>query len=155
RTLHVDEPTPHVDWASGGVRLLREARRWPARARDGGPPRRAGVSGFAISGTNAHVIIEEAPDDVDAWREGASVPGEPRVVRLVVSAGSREALAAQAGRLAADLEGRAGLGLGDVGWSLATSRAALTHRSVVVAADQEAALAGLGALATDAAAGNV
>jgi polyketide synthase 12 len=146
RTLHADEPSPHVDWSSGRVQLLTEPQGWEGVAGD--RPRRAGVSSFGISGTNAHVIVEEAPAGGPASRAGEpSVRVEPRVVPLVVSGGSREALAAQAGRLAGHVKQRAGLGLADVGWSLVTSRAALAHRGVVVAADRDAALAGLGALA--------
>ncbi|HMG42358.1 MAG TPA: type I polyketide synthase [Acidimicrobiales bacterium] len=147
-TLHVDAPTPHVDWTSGRVELLTEPQRWDAN----GHPRRAAVSSFGISGTNAHVIVEEPPDDASTWRDDAflapSAEAEPRVVPLVVSAGSREALAAQARRLGVHLQERGSLGLADVGWSLATSRAALAHRGVVVAADRATAQAGLAALAS-------
>ncbi|WP_344599129.1 beta-ketoacyl synthase N-terminal-like domain-containing protein, partial [Streptomyces violaceusniger] len=97
RTIHVDEPSRQVDWASGAVELLTEAREWPVDGR----PRRAGISSFGVSGTNAHVIVEQAPE-VDG--EGGS--GEvPSVVPLVLSARSEDALVAQAGRLADLLEG--------------------------------------------------
>ena len=90
-TLHVDVPSPHVDWSAGSVALLTEAQPWPA----GGGVRRAGVSSFGISGTNAHVIVEAVPV-VAAGAVTASVP----VVPWVVSAKSAAALGAQAGRLA-------------------------------------------------------
>jgi acyl transferase domain-containing protein/NADPH:quinone reductase-like Zn-dependent oxidoreductase/acyl carrier protein len=152
RTLHVDEPSPHVDWTGGQVELLTEPQPWEPRS---DRPRRAGVSSFGISGTNAHVIIEESPVDGWAWRTMSSLPVEPRVVPLVVSGSSRPALAAQAGRLARLVDDKAGLGLADVGFSLATSRSSLAHRGVVVAADQEAALSGLAALAEGRPAANV
>ncbi|MFD8204655.1 type I polyketide synthase, partial [Streptomyces sp. NPDC059701] len=100
RTLHVDEPTPHVDWEAGRVRLLAEAREWPQVER----PRRAGVSSFGISGTNAHVILEQAPapepvDDGEA--EETPVAGADVPVVWPVSAKTPEALREQAGRLAA------------------------------------------------------
>ncbi|MEU4902992.1 SDR family NAD(P)-dependent oxidoreductase [Streptomyces sp. NPDC044780] len=131
RTLHVDEPSPHVDWSSGGVSLLTEAREWPETD---GRPRRAGVSSFGVSGTNAHVVLEHVhvpADDIGAVDavEGA-VEGGPVVWAL--SARSAEALRAQAARLAAFVDGAPELRPLDVGWSLATTRAALDRRAVVV-----------------------
>ncbi|MER6983784.1 beta-ketoacyl synthase N-terminal-like domain-containing protein, partial [Streptomyces carpinensis] len=137
RTLHVDQPSPEVDWEAGHVRLLTEARPWPARNR----PRRAAISSFGLSGTNAHVIVEEAPGEAVA--EGGVVA--PAVVPWVVSAKSVEALAAQARRL---VDVGAGSGdVVDVGYSLATTRAHLEHRACVVGGDREAMLRGLTALA--------
>ncbi|WP_449066812.1 ketoacyl-synthetase C-terminal extension domain-containing protein, partial [Planomonospora algeriensis] len=101
RTLHAEEPSPHVDWSAGAVELLTEARAWEA----GDGPRRAGVSSFGISGTNAHVLLEEAPaESVESGGAGESrEPGsggvELPVVPWVVSARDERALAAQAGRL--------------------------------------------------------
>ncbi|MEV6809834.1 SDR family NAD(P)-dependent oxidoreductase [Streptomyces sp. NPDC051129] len=126
RTLHVTEPTPHVDWSAGAVELLVAARDWRRSER----PRRAGVSSFGISGTNAHVIIEEPPaapePDTPAGPDGRPVPWP-------LSARSPEALRGQARELAAHLAagGPAPRPL-DVAWSLATTRAALRHRSVVL-----------------------
>ncbi|MFE0459613.1 type I polyketide synthase, partial [Kitasatospora sp. NPDC058965] len=136
KTLHVDAPTPKVDWAAGSIELLTEAVAWPA----GAEPRRAGVSSFGLSGTNAHVIIEEAP----AEAEPAAVdgPGLP-VVPLLLAARSPEALAEQAAALRAHLADRPALRPLDVAYSLATGRAALEHRAVVLAGDREGALAAL------------
>ncbi|MEW2619201.1 type I polyketide synthase [Streptomyces sp. NPDC048106] len=123
KTLHVDEPTPQVSWASGAVELLREAREW---APEEGRLRRAGVSSFGISGTNAHVILEEAPEDQAAEpRSAVSVP----VVPWVVSGRSAEALRGQLGRLE---EWAAGLDPVDVGWSLIMTRSTFEHRAVVL-----------------------
>ncbi|WP_148081794.1 type I polyketide synthase, partial [Streptomyces botrytidirepellens] len=135
RTLHVDEPSSHVDWEAGAVRLLTEARGWPRGER----PRRAGVSSFGISGTNAHVIIEEAPaaPAVAGERPSADLP----VVPWVLSGRSARAVEAQAGRLAEFLEERDSSAV-DVGLSLVTTRAALEHRAVVLGAD-DALRAGL------------
>ncbi|BBX61829.1 polyketide synthase [Mycobacterium saskatchewanense] len=138
-TLHVDEPSPHVDWSAGAVSLLSEARVWPADGR----VRRAGVSSFGISGTNAHVIVEAAPES--ARPEVGSVPV---VVPWVVSAKSASALGAQASRLAEHVRGHGGLGAVDVAWSLA-GRSAFEHRAVVVGGERDRLLAGLDELAAD------
>ncbi|TNM34615.1 SDR family NAD(P)-dependent oxidoreductase [Streptomyces sedi] len=144
RTLHVDEPSPHVDWSSGAVKLLTEARAWE---RDG-RPRRAAVSSFGMSGTNAHVIVEEAPEAEPA--ESAEPPVESRplvAVPWVVSGRSAEALRAQAGRLVSFLRERPGLEPEDVGFSLVTTRASFDHRAVVVGGDREGLLRGLESVA--------
>ncbi|MFE6488138.1 type I polyketide synthase, partial [Streptomyces sp. NPDC057757] len=200
RTLHVDEPTPHVDWSAGQVELLTEAREWP----EAGRPRRAGISSFGISGTNAHVIIEQAPDST--WSSGPTASGqvdpvdaesvtgrvEPteaesasgqadpadaesvsgqvqpaetesartdiRLVPWVLSGKSAEGLRGQAERLAAFVRTGGDLAAADIGFSLATSRAAFDHRAVVSVADRDSgltALTALDALATDGVDGNV
>uniref|UniRef100_UPI0034E00CA7 ketoacyl-synthetase C-terminal extension domain-containing protein n=1 Tax=Streptomyces sp. AFD10 TaxID=3050948 RepID=UPI0034E00CA7 len=131
RTLNIDEPTSHVDWSSGAVRLLTEARPWERER-----PRRAGVSSFGISGTNAHVILEQASAGAVAAVAGAAapvvVPGA--AAPWVVSGGSAEAVRAQAERLA-EVVGE--LKVEDVGLTLA-SRMAFEHRSVVLGGGLEA-----------------
>ncbi|MEV4532114.1 SDR family NAD(P)-dependent oxidoreductase, partial [Streptosporangium sp. NPDC049304] len=142
RTLHVDEPSSHVDWSAGAVELLTEATEWPQTGR----PRRAGVSSFGISGTNAHVILEqgpEAPVGEDSSQDRVPAVG---VVPVLVSAKTGEALRAQAGRLVSVLEGESGPGLADAAFSLATTRSAFEHRAVVLADGREGVLAGLGGL---------
>ncbi|MFJ3792508.1 SDR family NAD(P)-dependent oxidoreductase, partial [Kitasatospora sp. NPDC090091] len=139
RTLHVDEPSPHVDWASGAVELLTEPRDWPASV---GRPRRAAVSSFGVSGTNVHVILEEAPA-AEAPVRGAELP----VVPVVVSAKSEAALREQAERLRAHLLAEPDVSLTDVAFSSVVSRAQLDARGVVVAADRGELLAGLAGLA--------
>nr|WP_284746746.1 type I polyketide synthase [Amycolatopsis sp. RTGN1] len=141
KTLHVDTPSPHVDWSAGAVELLTESREWPAVDR----PRRGAVSSFGISGTNAHVIIEQA-EPVAEEPPGAEVP----VVAWPISADSADALAAQAQQLV-DHVGD----LADVGFSLATTRSALDHRAVVVGSDPAELRAGLTALAAGEDAPNV
>src|ERR1700761_1339230 len=136
-TLHVDVPSPHVDWSAGAVSLLTEAQSWPANGR----ARRAGVSSFGISGTNAHVIIEECPP-----AEPTESVLQPAVVPWVVSAKSEAALTAQAARLAESIGSREQLGIADVGWSLA-GRSTFEHRAVVLGHDRSQLLAGLGELA--------
>ncbi|WP_141514706.1 type I polyketide synthase, partial [Streptomyces zhaozhouensis] len=141
RTLHADEPSPMVDWSGGAVELLTEEREWPAVA---DRPRRAGISSFGISGTNAHVVIE-APEPRPAREPAAEPPatGAP----WPLSAHSAEALAAQAERLRAHLAAHPEVPLADIGHSLATTRAAHDHRALVVAADRAELLDGLAALA--------
>jgi acyl transferase domain-containing protein/acyl-CoA synthetase (AMP-forming)/AMP-acid ligase II/thioesterase domain-containing protein/acyl carrier protein len=138
RTLHADSPSPHVDWSSGRVELLTAPRPWPASDR----PRRAGVSAFGIGGTNAHVILEEAPKRETAVSpETVAAPPVP----WLLSAADEPALRSQAGRLAAEVANRPGLSPADVGYSLAVSRSALTHRAIVPAGDRTRMLDALSA----------
>ncbi|MFG1799528.1 type I polyketide synthase [Micromonospora carbonacea] len=142
-TLHVDEPTDQVDWSVGAVELLTEGRPWPVT----GHPRRAAVSSFGISGTNAHTILEQAPDE-PAPVTPAGDPGRLPVVPVLLSARTPAALAAQAGPWADQLTGPEAPPMVDVGWSSAVTRADLDHRAVVLAADRIALRTGLRALAT-------
>ncbi|WP_042422613.1 type I polyketide synthase [Streptacidiphilus anmyonensis] len=143
KTLHVDEPSPHVDWSSGGVALLDEARPWP----ETGEPRRAGVSSFGVSGTNAHTIIEQAPEPEAGQPAAEDVPvAAPALLPYLVSGRTAEALSAQAARLRAHLDAVPDLAPADLAHSLATTRAALDHRAAVLAADRAELLAGLDAL---------
>ncbi|MBI0299640.1 SDR family NAD(P)-dependent oxidoreductase, partial [Streptomyces sp. PRKS01-29] len=144
KSLHVDEPSPHVDWSAGAVELLTDAVEWPETGRSW----RAGVSSFGISGTNAHVIVEQAPAEVgvaepvdDGWEAPASVP-------WVVSAKSEGALRAQAERLLSAVRGEldAEASVVDVASSLVTTRSVFEHRAVVLAGDREGFTAGLEAL---------
>ncbi|MEU7935553.1 type I polyketide synthase, partial [Micromonospora echinofusca] len=142
RTLHVDEPSPHVDWSAGAVSLLREPRPWPRATR----PMRAGVSSFGVSGTNAHVIVEAAPTAPQATAGTDAVAG-PDPLPWVVSARSAAALGAQADRLRSWLAEHPDAAPAAVGRALATGRSVLEHRAVVLGADRDELLAGLGALA--------
>ncbi|GHF52643.1 hypothetical protein GCM10010218_37630 [Streptomyces mashuensis] len=136
RTLHVDEPTPHVDWAAGAVELLTDTRDWP----ETGEPRRAAVSSFGFSGTNAHVVVEQAPVEEEP---AVSAPVDGGVVPWVLSGRTDAALRAQAERLLAAVAGERPA---DVGWSLGVSRAALDHRAVVVGRDTSELVRGLEAV---------
>ncbi|MEV8063565.1 type I polyketide synthase, partial [Streptomyces antimycoticus] len=141
KVLHVDEPSRQVDWSAGEVRLLTEATAWPETDR----PRRAGISSFGLSGTNAHTIIEQAPAVEEPAVSDTAAPGtgeSAAVVPWLVSGKSREALRAQAGRLHAHVAARADLDTLDVGYSLAT-RSVFEHRAVLVGEDREALLRGL------------
>ncbi|MFD7932729.1 beta-ketoacyl synthase N-terminal-like domain-containing protein, partial [Streptomyces sp. NPDC059742] len=142
KTLYVDQPTPHVDWAAGAVTLLASATDWPETGR----PRRAAVSSFGFSGTNAHAVIEQAPEpaEPEARPELARVPGS---LPWLLSAKDPQALREQAARLAAHVAEHPGLSPVDVGYALATSRTALDRRAAVVAEEREGFLAGLAALA--------
>ncbi len=181
RTLHVEEPSTHVDWSAGAVSLLSEQVPWPrtasgrrppgaGRGHRGGPPvgglRRAGVSSFGISGTNAHLILEEAPlgegesasAEVGAERspaaeeplarEGSEPAAGAEVCAWVVSGRGAGGLRGQARRLAERVESEPGLRAVDVGLSLA-GRPALEDRAVVLGAGREELLAGLGALSRE------
>ncbi|WP_425575799.1 SDR family NAD(P)-dependent oxidoreductase [Streptomyces amakusaensis] len=154
RTLHVDRPTPEVEWSSSGLSLLTETVPWPETGR----PRRAAVSSFGISGTNAHVIVEQAPTAPEKTpRTPAKTPGTepagapesapPAAVPWSLSGKTAEALRAQAGRLLTRLADDPGFDPGDVGRSLATGRAALDHRAVVVGEGRRSLLDGVAALA--------
>nr|WP_308437002.1 SDR family NAD(P)-dependent oxidoreductase [Streptomyces finlayi] len=125
KSLHIDEPSTHVDWTAGAIDLLTEARSWP----EVGRPRRAGVSSFGISGTNAHTIIEQAPpaELPDPACEAPSV--KTTAVPWPVSGATPAALDEQLARLTEDVAGRDPL---DVGHSLATTRTALAHRAVLL-----------------------
>ncbi|MDB1090423.1 acyltransferase domain-containing protein, partial [Streptomyces sp. ACA25] len=139
RTLHVDEPTPQVDWSAGAVELLTEARPWP----DTGQPRRAGVSAFGISGTNAHVVLEAPPAPPVPSGSPAASPQGPTPLPWLVSAGSATALRGQAERLLSFAEANPETTALDIARSLVASRAHLTHRAAVVGANRDALLAGL------------
>ncbi|MBO1419724.1 type I polyketide synthase, partial [Streptomyces sp. FH025] len=177
QTLHVDEPTPHVEWAAGDVKLLADSVAWPA----GEHVRRGGVSSFGMSGTNVHIILEEAPaEDGEAAEasagdaegaEGAetvdesaveaeAAPAAPVVVEggpaaWLVSGRTAEALAGQAGRLREWVSARPGLVPADVAWSLAATRSVFEHRAVVVGGDRVALASGLEGLALGAPAASV
>ncbi|MFB7915559.1 type I polyketide synthase [Streptomyces sp. NPDC056061] len=156
RTLHVTEPSSRIDWNAGALRLLTEAEPWPLLDR----PRRAAVSAFGMSGTNAHAVLEQAPPpaalpaggtaepdpaDADHVRTAEPVPGGP--VAWPLSGRSAAALRAQAGKLLTHLENHPGLRPLDVGYSLATTRAAFEHRAVLVGDDRAALHESLTALA--------
>ncbi|MEV6319479.1 type I polyketide synthase, partial [Streptomyces sp. NPDC051776] len=152
RTLHLDEPTPHVDWSSGTVELLAENQEWPETGR----PRRVGVSSFGGSGTNAHVVLEQAPEPDPGAEEprptddaASPVFAAGGVVPWVVSGRGAEGLAGQAGRLASFV-GSAGEGVRpvDIAWSLAATRAALEHRAVVIGAETSELTGALDGLAS-------
>lgn len=144
KTLHVDSPTPHVDWSAGAVSLLTEQRSWPVTGR----PRRAAVSSFGISGTNAHVILEQAPD-----ADAVASSSENRLVPWVLSARSGAALANQAGRLLAHID--SDTSVLHVGWSLLTTRSLLEHRAVLLGVDVEQFSDALGGLTGGEVAANV
>ncbi len=140
KTLHVAEPSHKVDWSAGAVELLTEARDWPAVDR----PRRAAVSSFGVSGTNAHVIIEHVTP-ATAEADEAETAATP----LVLSGKSPTALRDVAGRLADHLTDRPARRLADVGFSLATGRSTFEHRAVVTGRDRAEVLDGLRGLAAD------
>ncbi|MGW2332277.1 type I polyketide synthase, partial [Streptomyces sp. NPDC001700] len=150
KSLHVDAPSSHVDWSAGAVELLTEARGWP----DVDRPRRAAVSSFGVSGTNAHIVLEQGLESSSVPSSVVSVPlADGVVVPWVVSAKSEAALRVQAQRLRSALADD--FSAVDVAFSLATTRAALEHRAVVVGSDPEELLRGLDAVVEGAPAAGV
>ncbi|MER7012792.1 type I polyketide synthase [Saccharopolyspora sp. NPDC000359] len=127
-SLHIDRPSPQVDWSEGAVSLLTEAEPWPRTS----GPRRAAVSSFGVSGTNAHVVLEQAEVAED---EPAPRPPAVAAVPVVLSGRDDAALRAQAERLRDHLAAHPDLDPLDVGHGLATRRTAFDHRAAVVAAD--------------------
>ncbi len=152
RTLHVEEPTPHVDWTTGDIKLLTEPEPWPEREQ----PRRAGVSSFGISGTNAHAILEEVPPGLAEEKQPAKEnPEEPSLLPFLISAKSEEALKGQAQRLRGYLEENPQVSQLDLAFSLATRRAQMDRRAVVVGSSREDLLGALELLGAGAPAGSV
>jgi acyl transferase domain-containing protein/acyl carrier protein len=145
RTLHVSRPTGKVDWTDSNVRLLTDAQPWSAGER----PRRAGVSAFGVSGTNAHLILEQPPSQQFSTEEPTPVPApfEPSVVPWLLSAKTAEGMREQAARLAAHVADHPDLAPADVAWSLATSRTHFTHRAVILGHDRDSLLTATTALA--------
>jgi acyl transferase domain-containing protein len=148
KTLHADVPSTHVDWTAGMVELLTESRPWPRTSR----PRRAAVSSFGMSGTNAHAVLEHAaePERADSIPDGDLADDtEWTVVPCPVSGASASALRDQAARLREFVAEHPHLRVRDIGWSLATARASLRHRAVILARGRDDLLDGLRALAAD------
>ncbi len=161
RTLHVDRPSSKVDWSTGRVALLTEPQPWPSS----GTPRRAGVSSFGVSGTNAHVIVEEAPRTPvaagavkpptvgvagaaePAAADRAPVPRTSGPIPWVLSARSAAGLRGQAQRLLGHVEADRELDLGDLGCALVDARSLFEHRAVAIGSEREELLAGLHTLA--------
>nr|WP_086821523.1 type I polyketide synthase [Allokutzneria sp. NRRL B-24872] len=135
RTLHAETPSPHIDWSAGEVALLTEAVEWERN----GHPRAAGISAFGVSGTNAHVILQEAPQVVEEDRVAPELPATP----WVLSARSSAALRGQAEQLLAHVDAP----LVDTAFSLVTSRSTSDYRAVIVGQDLAAMRAGLASLA--------
>lgn len=148
-TLHLDSPTPQVDWSPGTIEVVGSTRPWPDQT---DRPRRAGVSAFGISGTNAHVILEQAPVECAT---GKSALNRLLVVPWVLSAKSAAALAEQAARLQRFVEQRTDADLDDIAYSLVTTRASFDHRAVVVGRGRDELSSGLRAIASGAPTPNV
>jgi 5-hydroxydodecatetraenal polyketide synthase CpkA len=138
RTLHADPPSSHVDWEESGLTLLARQQDWP----EVGRPRRAGISSFGISGTNAHLIIEQAPEQPE------TVTPQANTIPWIVTGKADDAVRAQAARLVRHIEEHPELSAADIGFTLATGRALLEYGAAAVGADRESLLRGLGAIAS-------
>ncbi|WP_406330722.1 type I polyketide synthase [Streptomyces sp. NBC_00203] len=144
KTLHLEEPSSHVDWSAGAVELLSERREWPETGR----PRRAGVSSFGISGTNAHVVIEQAPAEADGPEpQRPSDDTDGRLVPWTLSAKSRAALRGQAEKLLSHLRDHPELDVVDIAHSLLTTRSAFEHRTVLLGRNRDDFLTSVAAFA--------
>ncbi len=150
KTLHVDAPSSKVDWEAGEIELLTEATEWKPNGR----PRRAGVSSFGISGTNAHLILEEAPAPFAGVPSGVEGPGAssreaplPGPLPFILSAKTPQALKDSASRLATHIQEHPELEPTDLAHSLITTRAQLSERALIVGSDRAELLEGLAALA--------
>ncbi len=139
-TLHVDEPSSRVDWSAGAVRLVTERQEWLAVDR----PRRAGVSSFGLSGTNAHVILEQAPEETAGQ---AAEPDALSLIPWVVSGQGTDALRAQAARLLAYVRTEPDVRPDAVAAALVTQRTFFENRAVVRGRDRDELMTGLLALA--------
>ena len=142
-TLNVNQPTPHVNWDAGAVRLLTEPVAWPRGER----PRRAAVSSFGISGTNAHLLLESTPDGPPARPVAEDTPTGGRALPWVLSGRTGQALRDQAEALAAHGDAHQQLSPADVGWSLARTRTVFEHRAVILGDDRHQLLTAVRALA--------
>ena len=140
RTLHVDTPSSRIDWNTGDLQLLTQSQPWPVRE---DRPRRAAISAFGVSGTNAHLILEEPPHTSD---EAVASAEQPALLPWVISARSEEALRGQAARLRTHLEHTDTSAL-DVAHALATTRSTFTERAVILGRDRTQLLTGLDSLA--------
>uniref|UniRef100_UPI0030C68525 type I polyketide synthase n=1 Tax=Streptomyces lonarensis TaxID=700599 RepID=UPI0030C68525 len=143
KTLHVDEPSPHIDWTSGNIQLLTEQRPWPETDH----PRRAAVSSFGISGTNSHIILEEAPVRAHTEEEREQLASEVTAVPWLLSARNEQALRDQARQLHTHLGRNPELRPAETAHALATTRTLFQHRAVLVADDTEQFARALDALA--------
>ncbi|WP_374705552.1 type I polyketide synthase [Streptomyces sp. AJS327] len=152
-SLHIDVPSDQVDWSAGAVRLLTETRPWPR----GDRPRRAAVSSFGMSGTNAHLVLEESDEeDTDPERAAPGAPardtsalGGPVPPVWLLSARSAAALRGQARALLAHLEAHPDADPLAVARALATTRSSFAHRAAVVGTEQTVLQDALRALVTD------
>src|SRR5699024_5525632 len=149
-TLHVDAPSTRVDWSAGSLDLVTDGTAWPQRLEDVGGPRRGAVSGFGISGTNAHVVLE-APEPPPEAQEASEAPEPPPTVSAepvawTLSAADGAGVARAAARLA-DAQGRAGDAPVAVAQALTGTRATHRHRAAVTGRDRAELVAGCHALA--------